>query len=133
MNGVFVDTVGMLAVWNRSDQWHSDARRAFSLLQPRNTLLFCTTLVLAECANAAARTPFRAEVDDFRKLLEAGGTLIWPSIEDWQIAWRAYREGNSDRAGLVDHVSFTVMQRLGIVQAFTNDHHFHAAGFETLF
>jgi hypothetical protein len=39
----------------------------------------------------------------------------------------------ADSAGLVDHVSFTIMRRLGISKAFTNDGHFRAAGFETLF
>jgi len=33
----------------------------------------------------------------------------------------------------VDHVSFVVMRRLGVGRAFTNDRHFRAAGFETLF
>ena len=37
------------------------------------------------------------------------------------------------QAGIVDHVSFAVMRRLGITQAFTNDRHFQTAGFETLF
>ncbi len=133
MTSVFVDTVGMLAVWNRSDQWHASACRAYSLLDPRGTLLYSTTLVLAECANAAARTPFRSDVDDLRKRLEAKRTLIWPTAEDWLAAWAAYREGRFDRAGLVDQVSFIVMRRLGITQSFTNDRHFHAAGFETLF
>jgi uncharacterized protein len=133
MINVFVDTVGMLAVWNRSDQWHDDACQAYARLDRRNTLLYTTTLVLAECANAAARKPFRADVDEFRKRLEAGGTLIWPTVEDWQTAWTAYRQGSLNLPGLVDHVSFVVMHRLGIAQAFTNDQHFRAAGFETLF
>jgi len=30
-------------------------------------------------------------------------------------------------------VSFAVMRRLGITEAFTNDRHFGAAGFTTLF
>jgi predicted nucleic acid-binding protein len=30
-------------------------------------------------------------------------------------------------------ISFTIMRRLGITRAFTNDRHFRAAGFETLF
>lgn len=30
-------------------------------------------------------------------------------------------------------VSFAVMRRLGITEAFTNDRHFQAAGFATLF
>lgn len=37
------------------------------------------------------------------------------------------------QAGIVDHVSFLVMRRLGITEAFTNDRHFSAAGFITLF
>ena len=37
------------------------------------------------------------------------------------------------RGGIVDHVSFVVMRRLGLTQAFTNDAHFRAAGFEVLF
>ena len=133
MNLVFVDTVGMLAVWNRADQWHDDARRAYSLLSPSNTTLFSTTLVLAECANALARTSFRAEVDEFRKRLQADGTLIWPTPGDWEAAWTAYRQSGANQAGLVDQVSFLVMRRLGITQSFTNDRHFQVAGFVTLF
>ncbi|HQU43508.1 MAG TPA: hypothetical protein PK867_11900, partial [Pirellulales bacterium] len=26
MTSVFLDTVGLVAMWNRSDQWHADAR-----------------------------------------------------------------------------------------------------------
>jgi predicted nucleic acid-binding protein len=37
------------------------------------------------------------------------------------------------QAGIVDHISFLVMHRLGITDAFTNDGHFRAAGFVTLF
>jgi predicted nucleic acid-binding protein len=133
VNLVFVDTVGMLAVWNRSDQWHADAKRAYSLLDARNTSLYSTTLVLAECANAAARTPFRLEVDEFRVRLEACGTLIWPTSDDWHDAWAAYRNNEAEKAGIVDQLSFLVMRRLGINQAFTNDRHFLAAGFATLF
>jgi predicted nucleic acid-binding protein len=45
----------------------------------------------------------------------------------------AYDRGDASQAGIVDHVSFIVMRRVGIRQAFTNDRHFTAAGFETLF
>jgi hypothetical protein len=27
MKDVFLDTVGMIAVWDNSDQWHADARQ----------------------------------------------------------------------------------------------------------
>ncbi len=133
MTLVFVDTVGMLAVWNRSDQWHQPARQAYLDLNPSETALFSTPFVLAECANAAARTPFRSEVDEFRKRLELSGTLIWPTPEEWDSAWVAFRRGEADQAGLVDHISFSVMRRMNILHAFTNDRHFRAAGFVPLF
>ncbi len=37
------------------------------------------------------------------------------------------------QAGIVDQVSFIVMRRWGITEAFTNDRHFQAAGFRALF
>jgi predicted nucleic acid-binding protein len=65
--------------------------------------------------------------------LEQQGKLISPTVEDWKSAWRNYENGGADTAGIVDHVSFTVMRRLGIGNAFTNDRHFRTAGFENLF
>ena len=56
-----------------------------------------------------------------------------PSNEDWLKAWAAYERGEAGQAGIVDQVSFHVMRRLGIAEAFTNDKHFGAAGFTVLF
>ncbi|HUP80150.1 MAG TPA: hypothetical protein VM260_16470 [Pirellula sp.] len=39
----------------------------------------------------------------------------------------------ASQAGIVDQVSFIVMRRRGIIEAFTNDKHFEAAGFRVLF
>jgi len=36
-------------------------------------------------------------------------------------------------AGVVDHVTFLIMRRLGLTEAFTNDRHFETAGFILLF
>ena len=32
MSAVFLDTVGLLALWDVSDQWHTDAEAAFHKL-----------------------------------------------------------------------------------------------------
>jgi uncharacterized protein len=92
-----------------------------------------TAFVLLECGNGAARKPFRSAPSRLRKQLEQRGKLILPTIEDWETAWDNYDTGGTDAAGIVDYVSFVIMRRLGITQAFTNDRHFRAAGFETLF
>jgi predicted nucleic acid-binding protein len=95
--------------------------------------LVTSNFVLVECGNAASRRPYRSTVSRLRKHLEPGQRLIVPTDEDWQAAWLAYELGEADSAGIVDHVSIAIMRRLGISKAFTNDGHFRAAGFETLF
>lgn len=130
---VFLDTVGLLAGWDESDQWHRAARDCFSQLQAQRANFIASSFVLLECGNAAARRPYRAAVSRLRAQLEQGHRLIVPTADDWQTAWLAYERGEADNAGIVDHVSFALMRRMGVSKAFTNDSHFRAAGFETLF
>lgn len=133
MSIVFVDTVGLLALWDQSDQWHEQASEAFARLDPVRDTLVTTTCILLECGNAAARRPYRPEVDSLREQFEQARTLVWPTIDDWRTAWAAYRRGQADGAGIVDQVSFVVMRRMQTEKAFTNDRHFRAAGFATMF
>ncbi len=130
---VFLDTVGLLAIWDESDQWHQAAQTCFAGLTNSRADFVTSTSVLLECGNAAARRPYRSAVSRLLKELEQAGRLVTPTGEDWQAAWRAYENGEADSAGIVDHISFAIMRRLGLSKAFTNDAHFRAAGFETLF
>jgi len=132
-DAVFLDTVGLIALWDESDQWHDVAEAAFQSLRSARAELVTTTFILLECGNAASRRPYRSAVDDLREILETSNALLTPTDADWESAWAAYRRGEADLAGIVDHVSFAVMRRLGITSAFTNDRHFAAAGFMTLF
>ena len=133
MSPAFLDTVGMIAIWDRGDQWHEAAVQAFHQLLSKRTPLVTTNYILAECGNAAARTLFRRDVFELRETLESGGRIITPTDDDWLLAWENYRRGEAGQAGLVDHLSFVVMRRLGLTEAFTNDRHFAAAGFKVLF
>ncbi len=104
----------------------------FSELLSVRADLVTSSFVLLECGNAAARRPYRAAVTRLRKEMEMAHRLILPTIEDCRTAWLAYEHGEADSAGIVDQVSFTIMRRLGLFKAFTNDGHFRAAGFEKL-
>ncbi|APW58656.1 type II toxin-antitoxin system VapC family toxin [Paludisphaera borealis] len=132
-NTAFLDTAGLIAVWNADDQWHPLAKPVFAGLVRSKSSLLTTSLVLMECANTAARRPFRNDVILLRDRLKTARMLIDPTEDDLEQAWRAYARGEAGQAGIVDHVSFVVMRRLGLTQAFTNDAHFRAAGFVTLF
>jgi len=133
MSVVFLDTVGLIAQWDTSDQWHVSADAAYQEMLAQRKSLLTTTFVLLECGNTAARRTFRNDVCALRQALELRNELIVPTEDDWKDAWAAYERGEAAQAGIVDHVSFVVMRRLGIQEAFTNDRHFQAAGFTTLF
>jgi predicted nucleic acid-binding protein len=129
----FLDTVGLIAVWNDSDQWHNPAQQAYASLRKNKAVLVTTSYVLLECGNAAARQSIRDDVIALKAKLTTANRLILPSEDDWNQAWEAYSHRDAGDAGIVDHVSFVVMRRLGIRRAFTNDWHFTAAGFEIMF
>lgn len=134
MRAVFLDTVGLLALFDVRDQWHPAAEAAWDLEVAEGTPVLTTPLVLVECANAAARRPpLRAAVANLRETLTAVNAVIEPLGREWDAAWQSYARGEAGEASVVDHVSFLVMRRHGLRRAFTNDRHFAAAGFETLF
>ena len=133
MSAVFLDTVGLLAVWDTSDQWHAGAAVAYQQLLSQGRPLMTTSAVLLECGNAAARRPYRQRVNVLRQLFVQEQLLADPTPQEIEKAWDAYDRGEAGEAGIVDHISFIVMRRLGITEAFTNDRHFQAAGFRLLF
>jgi len=133
MTSVLLDTVGLIAVWDVDDQWHAAAENAYQRIISRRQRALTTTFILLECGNTAARRTFRGDVCALRQTLDLREELIVPTEDDWQAAWVAYERGEAGQVGIVDHVSFQLMRRLGITEAFTNDKHYQAAGFTVLF
>ena len=133
MRPVFLDTVGLVAVWNERDQWHAAASGVFARLLHEKTVLVTKPYILAECANAVARRDSRTALVALRATLERQKRVLVPTDEDWQEAWRRYAMDRPGGPGVVDQLSFLVMRRYGLTQAFTNDQHFRTAGFEPLF
>ena len=106
MRPVFLDSVGLLALWSETDQWHPMAEKAFGEITQARAALITTTFVLLECGNAVARRGSRNAVNDLRERFQKAGTLIWPTESDWEQAWQSYQRGEADSAGVVDHISF---------------------------
>ncbi len=115
MTAVFLDTVGLLAVWDVSDQWHAAADAAYQKLLRQAPPLVTTPFVLLECGNAAARRPYRLSVNALRRHLLQEGLLLEPRPDEIEAAWTAYDRREAAEAGIVDHVSFVLMRfRLGL-------------------
>lgn len=106
---------------------------AYQSLTAAPVRLVTSTLVLYECGNASARKPYRRDVADLWLALDADGDLFRPTVDQTNRAWQGYLVGPPGTAGAVDHTSFVLMADAGIREAFTNDAHFRAAGFVTLF
>src|SRR5437879_236565 len=118
MTPVFLDTVGLIALWDKDDQWHPAAENAYQKMVAQRQSGLTTTFILLECGNTAARRTFRSDVCALRQTLELRDELVLPTNEDWLNAWAAYERREAGQAGTVDHVSFQVMRRLGIAEAF---------------
>jgi len=133
MTSVFLDTVGLIAIWDSSDQWHIPAKLAYSKLLNAGRRIVTTPYVLLECGNASARRIYKTDVYELRAALVSEGLVVEPTLQEIESAWDAYKLGKLGFAGIVDHTSFEVMRRLGIREVFMNDKHFEAAGFICLF
>src|SRR4051812_31175880 len=106
MKHIFLDTVGMLAIWDENDPWHEAAEKAWRDIVTQRSILITTSYILLECGNAVARSPFRTAVDELRRQLEFVRGLVHPTEADWVEAWGGYTRREAAEAGIVDHVSF---------------------------
>jgi hypothetical protein len=81
VNTAFLDTIGLIATWDRSDQWHVAASAAYAALTARPVRLVTSTLVLFECGNASARRPYRRAPYDLWVALETADDLLHPTAD----------------------------------------------------
>jgi len=132
MRRIYLDMIGLLALWNARDQWHEQAVRVLRELTAAGVEFWTSEYVLLECGYAAARTPFRDQVVELRRNLLEDGKVLHPEEGELNAAWETYQRGSAGEAGIVDLVSFAVMRRMRITEAVTNDRHFQTAGFVTL-
>jgi len=133
-DGVFLDTVGLLAVSNRDDELHGVAAGVLRQLEESGRPVVTTTFVLAEVGNGLARTVLRTDAGwPIRKLhSDPRSTVVYVDRNGLFKAVELYA-GRSDKSwGLVDCVSFVVMRGMRLTEAFTADHHFEQAGFVAL-
>ena len=130
-NEIFVDTLYLVALINTRDSYHA---RALELVDTfsRNSLV-TTDAVLLEVGNALARSYKRQAIEIIQTLSTGSDTkIVHLTPELWMQAFALYRSRLDKEWGLVDCISFSVMQNRGITAALTFDQHFVQAGFAAL-
>ena len=128
----FVDTSAIYAVLSASDENHDAGRQIFWDLRRRDEQLLTTNYVVLETSVLVAR---RLGIDLCRVFIGSVLPLMrihW--VNDgvhWEAA-AAWLGSGARRVSLVDWVSFTVMRREGVEQAFAFDDDFQRQGFQLI-
>ena len=132
---IFLNSSGLIALIHRGDALHERAKLCYASLgrRPRIT----TVAVLIECLNFLSRAPLRplanALWEQIQKAVMFGILEVVPLTEDLFAEGLALFLSRPDKEwSLTDCISFVVMEKRGIKQAFTADRHFVQAGFEAL-
>lgn len=129
MNPVFADTSGFLALLTSHDVHHDRAQAVFERLQARQAVLVTTSYVLVETCALLGRRMGLAAVADFRDAIMPILDPIWVDrpLHDAGLDWLLAQKRR--RLSLVDAVSFVIMRRRQLLEAFAFDQDFEREGF----
>lgn len=131
---VFLDTSYAIALSNVNDGFYNRAIALADNLEAEGTRLITTQAVMLEIGNALSKQRFRRAAVSLLHSLEVDPkiTIVSLSQELYTRAFQLYCQRLDKEWGLVDCVSFIVMQDQEIFDALTADEHFQQAGFRAL-
>ncbi|MBI4421878.1 MAG: PIN domain-containing protein [Gemmatimonadetes bacterium] len=132
---VFVDATAWVSLSAPRDQHQEQARVTWARLQRERPVLVTTNLVIAESHGLIARRAGTAVGLGFLATFatESSTQVIWADSELTGAATDKWlREYRDKTWSLTDAVSFEVMRRRAIREAFAFDEHFEQAGFTLL-
>jgi predicted nucleic acid-binding protein len=128
---IFIDTSYVVALVNKSDQYHEHALETADRVTGR--ALITTDGVLLEIGNALSRNFKRESVEIIEHFLSSDDVRVihlHPPL--FRRAFDLYKSHTDKFWGLVDCLSFVIMKELGITEVLTTDKHFEQAGFKSL-
>jgi uncharacterized protein len=131
MKYVFTDTSGWLAIVNSGDVYHGKAVKIYQTLLENGCRFVLHEAILLELGNSLSGVKARNLAIQLKENIENSNRIeVVPiSPELYQAGWKLYAERLDKDWGIVDCISFIVMERFGIAEALTADKHFEQAGF----
>lgn len=130
----FLDASYAIALVSVRDKCHTQAVSLAQMLAQTGATLVTTRAVLLEIGNALSKQRYRSAAIQLLIAIEADPNIeIVPLEQELYIrALRLYRERLDKEWGLVDCISFIIMQERFMQNALTADKHFVQAGFRAL-
>ena len=131
---VFIDTSGFFALLSTADPAHAQAREQMARLAQARRRAVTTDHVLDEIftllkvRGLAHRCPAFQQMPDTSRSLR----VSWTEPAVFTAATEFFLTRLDQGFSLTDCVSFTTMERAGLQEALTTDHHFQIAGFVPL-
>ena len=131
---VFIDTSGFFALLSAADPAHARAREQMALLASARRRAVTTDHVLDETFTLLKVRGLAQRCVAFEQMIRASRSLrvSWTEPAVFSTATALFLKRLDQRFSLTDCVSFTVMEREGLHEALTTDHHFQIAGFMPL-
>lgn len=129
----FLDTSYLVAITHKRDQYHKQAVELSKTLK-KPVRLVTTSAVLMEFGNMLSSVHLRDKAFRYIQLLQDDRqTEIVPvSQELFESTLAMFGKYQDKDWGLVDCMSFLVMNEKGVTYALTSDEHFEQAGFVSL-
>lgn len=131
MKRLFADTSYFIALLYPKDKFH---RSAVNITDGLEVPLITTQWVMAELGNFMCIKGQRTQFLKCLKMVQSGYDNLLLGADD-QSFWagvRLYESRNDKEWSLVDCISFAVMDRFGLRDALSADHHFQQAGYHAL-
>lgn len=130
---VLVDTSAYFALADTHDAHHAESRAILSDLLAARYRQFTTNVLLIECHALILSGLGIAPAARFLQNIRASSTtIIRVRAQDEERAEQILFRYTDKAFSFADAISFVVMERLGITQAFTFDQHFAQYGFTVL-
>jgi predicted nucleic acid-binding protein len=129
---IFVDTGAFLARHLARDQHHRRSVAAWQELPRRDWRVHTSNFVLDETFTLLGRWVSHAFAADRAEAILTSSYLeiLRPDSRDELEALELFRKFADQKVSYTDCISFALMRRFGIVQAFAFDRHFVQAGFD---
>ena len=134
MSKVFLDTSYAIALSSPTDEHHHRAVELAEQLEAEGTQLVTTRAILLEIGNALSKLRYRQAAIRLLNALEHDPNVeIVPVTEElYQHAFELYRNRTDKEWGLIDCMSFVVMNERKLTDSLTADEHYRQAGFRVL-
>ena len=131
---IFIDTGAFVGRYLPDDQHHAAALAGWAQLAEARRPLCTSNLVLSETITLLARRADYRFAAERARIIHASSALriLRATHEDERAAVDWLEKYADQKVSFTDAVSFVLMRRHRIKQAFTFDRHFELAGFKSL-